>query len=41
MAGWRPLIARHMNQVAPSAEALQPRGLDTRVSPEGEQMVRI
>lgn len=41
MAGWRPLIARYMDQVAPSAEALQTRGLETRVSPEGEQMVRI
>ncbi|MFE0840535.1 hypothetical protein [Achromobacter insolitus] len=41
MAGWRPLIARYMDQVAPSAEALQTRGFETRVSPEGEQMVRI
>ncbi|MFJ0454066.1 hypothetical protein [Bordetella bronchiseptica] len=41
MAGWRPLIGRYMDQVAPSAEALQTRGFETRVSPEGEQMVRI
>jgi len=41
MAGWRPLIARYMDQVSPSAEALQARGFETRVTAEGEQLVRI
>lgn len=41
MAGWRPLIGRYMDQVAPSGDALQARGLETKVTAEGEQMVRI
>jgi len=41
MAGWRPLMARYMDQVAPSAEALQARGFETKVTAEGEQLVRI
>jgi len=41
MSGWRPLIARYMDQVAPSGDALQARGFETKVTAEGEQMVRI
>ncbi len=41
MSGWRPLIARYTDQVAPSGDALQARGFETKVTAEGEQMVRI
>lgn len=41
MAGWRPLIARYMDQVAPSGDALQARGFETKVTAEGEQVVRL
>lgn len=41
MSGWRGLVSRYMDRVAPEAEALKARGFETTVSPEGEPLVRI
>lgn len=41
MNGYGPLVQAYMNNVAPSATALESRGFETKVGPNGEELVRI